>query len=81
MTLSSRCSDPTCIRAHWWNQCKDRKNIKESRRAGAIYTLSSTSGKDYGKEAIDAMMVKMNANIYGKTKKTMFIFAGYPCEM
>ena len=23
-------------RAHWWNQCKDRKNIKESRRAGAI---------------------------------------------
>ena len=23
-------------RAHWWNQCKDRKNTKESRRAGAI---------------------------------------------
>ena len=23
-------------RAHWWNQCKDRKNIKESRRVGAI---------------------------------------------
>ena len=81
MTLSSRCSDPTCVRAHWWKQCKDRKNIKESRRAGAIYTLSSTSGKDYAKEAIDAMMVKMNANIDGKTKKTMFIFAGYPCEM
>ena len=23
-------------RAHWWNQFKDRKNIKESRRVGAI---------------------------------------------
>ena len=45
------------------------------------YALSSTSGKDYGKEAIEAMMAKMNANLHGKTKKTIFIFAGYPCEM
>ena len=45
------------------------------------YTLSSTIGKDYGKEAIEAMMAKMNANIHGKTKKTIFIFAGYPCEL
>ena len=45
------------------------------------YALSSTSGKDYGKEAIEAVMTKMNANIHGKTKKTIFLFAGYPCEM
>ena len=45
------------------------------------YTLSSTSGKDYGKEAIEAMMAKMNANIDGKRKNPIFIFAGYPCEM
>ena len=45
------------------------------------YTLSSTSGRDYGKEAIEAMMAKMNANIDGKTKNPIFIFAGYPCEM
>ena len=66
-------------RAHWWNQCKDRKGrvlcVNEA------YTLSSTSGKDYGKEAIEAMMAKMNANINGKTKNPVFIFAGYPCEM
>ena len=45
------------------------------------YTLSSTSAKDYGKEAIEAMMAKMNANIDWKTKKPIFIFAGYLCEM
>ena len=45
------------------------------------YTLSSTSGRYYGKEAIEAMMAKMNANIDGKTKNPIFIFAGYPCEM
>ena len=45
------------------------------------YTLSSASGKDYGKEAIEAMMGKMNANIDGKTKDPIFIFAGYPCEI
>ena len=44
-------------------------------------TLSSTLGKDYGKEAIEAMMPKMNANIDWKTKKPIFIFAGYPYEM
>ena len=49
--------------------------------ADEAYTLSSTSGKDYGKEAIEAMMAKMNANIDGKTKNPIFIFAGYPCEM
>ena len=27
------------------------------------------------------MMAKMSANIDGKTKKTIFIFAGYPCDM
>ena len=43
------------------------------------YTLSLTSGKDYGKEAIEAM--KMNANTGGKTKNPIFIFAGYPYEM
>ena len=45
------------------------------------YTLSFTSGKDYGKEAIEAVMAKMNSNIDWKTKKTIFIFAWYPCEM
>ena len=45
------------------------------------YTLSSTSAKDYGKEAIEAMMAKMNANIDWKTKNPIFIFAGYLCEM
>ena len=45
------------------------------------YTFPSISGKDYGKEAIEAMMAKMNANIDGKTKIPIFIFAGYPCEM
>ena len=45
------------------------------------YTLSSTSGKDYGKEEIEEMMAKMNSNIDGKTKHTIFILAGYPCEM
>lgn len=42
------------------------------------YTLSR---KDYGKEAIEAMMAKMNANIDRKTKNSSFIFAGYPCKM
>ena len=41
------------------------------------YTLSFTSGKDYGKE----VMAKRNSNIDGQTKKTVFIFAWYPCEM
>ena len=45
------------------------------------YTLSSTSGKDYGKEAVEAMMSKMNADIDGKAKTPFFTFAGYPCEM
>ena len=45
------------------------------------YTLSSTSGKDYGKEAIEAMMAKTNSNIDGKTKNPIFILARYPCEM
>ena len=42
------------------------------------YTLSR---KDYGEEAIEAMMAKMNANIDRKTKNSSFIFAGYRCEM
>ena len=45
------------------------------------YALSWTSRKDYGKEAIEAMIAKMNANIDGKTKNPIFIFAGYPSEM
>ena len=45
------------------------------------YTISSTSVKDYGKEAIEAMMAKMNANIDGKTKNPIFIFAGYLCKI
>ena len=45
------------------------------------YTLSSTSGKDYGKEAIEAVMAKIKANRDGKTKNPIFIFAGYPYEM
>ena len=45
------------------------------------YTLSSTSAKDYGKEAIEAMMAKMNANIDRKTKHPIFISAGYSCKM
>ena len=65
MTLSSRFSDP-----------EGRVLFVDE-----TYALSSTSGKDYGKEAIEAMMAKMNANLHGKTKKPIFIFAGYPCEM
>ena len=37
--------------------------------AHEAYTLSSASGKDFGKEAIEAMMGKMNANIDGETNK------------
>ena len=48
--------------------------------ADEAYTLS-TSGKDYGKEAIEAMMAKINANIDKKTKNQIFIFAGYPGDM
>ena len=41
-----------------------------------VYTLLSTSGKVYGKEAIEALMAKMNSKIDGKTKNPIFIFAG-----
>ena len=40
------------------------------------YTLSSTSGKDYGKEEIEEMMAKMNSNIDDKTKHAIFILLG-----
>ena len=36
------------------------------------YTLSSTSAKDYGKEAIEAMMAKMNLNIRQENKTPSF---------
>ena len=64
---------------------KTEKMLKEAEGRVLIvdeaYTLSSTSGKDYGKEAVEAMMAKMNANIDGKTKNPTFIFARYPCAM
>ena len=44
------------------------------------YALSSTSGKDYGKEAIEAMMAKMNANLHGKTKKQFLYLLGIPVK-
>ena len=43
--------------------------------------LKKAEGKDYGEEAIEAMMAKMNANVDGKTKNPIFISAGYPCEI
>ena len=45
------------------------------------YTLSSTTGKDYGKEAIEAMMARMTAHPDKSTKNPIFIFAGYEKEM
>ena len=65
----------------WFVKFVFRKISKVATSLHEAYTLSSTSGKDYGKEAIEAMMAKMNANIDGKTKNPIFIFAGYPCEM
>ena len=44
------------------------------------YTLSFTSGKDYGKEAIEAVMAKMNSNIDGKTKKQFLYLLGIPVK-
>ena len=38
-------------------------------------------GKIIGKKGIEVMMAKMSASIDGKIKNTIFIFAGYPCEM
>ena len=43
------------------------------------YTLSSASGKDFGKEAIEAMMGKMNANIDGETNKKKKQFSYLLC--
>ena len=67
------------------NNAKTDKILKKAEErvlfVDEAYTLSSTSGKDYGKEAIEAMMAKINANIDGKIKNPIFIFAGYPCEM
>ena len=64
---------------------KTKKRLKKAEGrvlfVDEAYTLSSTSAKDYGKEAIEAMMAKMNANIDWKTKNPIFIFAGYLCEM
>ena len=48
--------------------------------ADEAYTFSSTWGKDYTKEAVEATMVKMNTSIDRK-KKVIFIFTGHPCEM
>ena len=72
-------------RAHWWNKCKNRKNIKESRRAGAIcrwrlyLIIDIREGlwqrSDRGHDG------ENDANIDGKTKNPIFVFAGYPCEM
>ena len=48
---------------------KTEKILKKAERRVLIvdeaYTLSSTSGKNYGKEPVEAMMAKMNANIDG----------------
>ena len=64
---------------------KTKKMLKKAQVqvpiADDAYTLSSTWGKDYTKEAVEATMVKMNTNIDRKTKKVIFIFTGHPCEM
>ena len=64
-----------------WNQCKDQKNIKESKGLFVNEALTSTSGKDYVKKAIEAMIVKTNTNKDGEIRNPILIFAGYPCEM
>ena len=77
MTLSSRFSD--LVADHISRTSTKTKKILKKAEGRVLfvdeaYILSSTSGKDYGKETTEAMMAKMNANID-------FIFAGYPCEM
>ena len=58
---------------------KNKKILKKAEGRGLFvneaYTLSSTSGKDYVKEAIHAMIVKINTNIDGKIIKPILIFA------
>ena len=59
---------------------KTEKTLKKAKGrmlfVDEVYTLLSTSGKVYGKEAIEALMANMNSNIDGKTKNPIFIFAG-----
>ena len=58
---------------------KTKKILKKAEGLDEAYILSLTSGKDYGKEAVVAMMAKMNVNI--DEKKIFFIFAGHPSEV
>ena len=71
-------------RAHWWNQCKNRKKIKESRRAGAVcwwslyLIIEIREGlwqrNDRGNDGENECKYRR------KNKSPIFIFAGYPCE-
>lgn len=45
------------------------------------YRLCSASERDYGREAMETIMDKMNANVNPKIKNPIFIFAGYKKEM
>ena len=86
MTLLPRLSDPT-----WWqsivgtnggSNAKNKKNLKKAEGrvlfVDEACTLSSKSRKDYGKETIEAMMAKMNANIDIKTKTHFLYLLGIP---
>ena len=63
---------------------KTEKNVKKAEGrvlfVDEAYTLSSKSGKDYGKETIEAMMAKMNANIDVKTKTQFLYLLGIPVK-
>ena len=71
--------------AHWWNEWKDQKNIKESKMAGAIFRWSLyliiNIREGLCQRRVETMMAKMNSVIDGKTSNPIFIFAGYSCEM
>jgi len=61
-----------------------QKTLKAIKRAeGGVmfideaYRLSSSSNKDYGKEAIETVMSKMTPDPDGVSKLPVFIFAGY----
>ena len=45
------------------------------------YRLNSTSDRDYGKEALETIMARMNANPDKDVQNPIFIFAGYENEM
>ena len=72
VTLSFSFRDPTCWQSTLAEpNAKIEKILKKAKWrvlfSDEAYTLSSTSGRDYGKEAIATMMGKMNSTIDGKS--------------